>query len=490
MPGSGFEKRRGSSVPRAAWALWILLTGVACAPFVPGRSAASKSVEEPKQLNILLLLADDHRFDALGVAGNGILETPHLDRLAEDGVRFTNAFCTTSICPTSRATFLTGQHVARHGIVNFSTGLSEAQLKNTWPGVLQTVGYRSAFVGKWGLGGHLPQAKFDYFHGFAGQGRYIRLGERLTPSDVDGPPDYFDAACGEHLTVCHGAVASRVLESISEPFFLQLSFKAPHVQDGETPFAYDPRFSELYEDVTIPAPISATESAFARLPEALQRSEGRLRWHQRFATEEQQLTSVRGYWRLINGIDEVVGRLRAVLKRLGLADRTVIVYSSDNGFFLGEHGLAGKWFPHEESIRIPLLIFDPRLPHSRRGTVVEEMVLNIDVAPTLIEYGGADVPAVVQGRSLRPLLAGDPIGWRQDWYYEHPLNHPRIPRSEALRTERWKLARYFVEDGTVEQLFDLETDPHELVDLARDPRFADRLAALRTRLEQLRTAAR
>jgi len=403
----------------------------ACSPRdVPGIRPGAGAAAPQGPPNIIFLLADDQRFDALGAAGNSIIRTPHLDRLAEEGVRFVNAFCTTSICPTSRASFLTGQYASRHGIVDFVSGLTDAQFQASWPGVLRAAGYQSAFVGKWGLGGALPRAQFDLFRGFAGQGRYFVAEGKPTPVDGSGPPPYTDGAHQGHLTAHHGTVTTEFLESpaLSEPFFLQLSFKAPHAQDGEAvPFQYDSRFAELYVEEPIPAPVSATEAAFASLPKMLQLSEGRTRWERRFATEEQRLDSVRSYYRLVTGIDEVVGRVRAALERRGLEERTIIVFSSDNGFFLGEHGLAGKWFPHEESIRIPLLVFDPRLPAERRGSVVDEMVLNIDLAPTLIELAGAAVPAEVQGRSLYPLLAGETSDWRRDWYYEHAFEHPTIP---------------------------------------------------------------
>lgn len=441
--------------------------------------------------NIVLLLADDQRFDALGAVG-GVAHTPELDRLAADGVRFANAFCTTSICPTSRATFLTGQWAARHGVVDFGTALTDSQFESSWPGVLRAAGYHGAFVGKWGLGGNLPRTRFDAFRGFAGQGRYfVDTGETRTV-DRGGPPSYGGGDGHAHLTDRLATTAEELLgsPSLGEPFFLQLSFKAPHAQDGEeAPFQHAPRFAELFAGESFDRPASASEEAFAALPERLRLSEGRTRWRRRFATEEQRLESLHGYYRLVAGIDEAVGRLRSALERRGVGQRTVIVFSSDNGFLVGEHGLAGKWFPYEESIRIPLLVLDPRLPAERRGAVVEEMVLNADLAPTLIELAGAVVPASVQGLSLMPLLAGESPDWRREWYYEHTFDYATIPRSEALRTERWKFVRY-VDEATVEQLFDLDSDPYELEDLAADERYGDRLGALRARLEELRDAAR
>ncbi len=291
--------------------------------------------------NIIFLLTDDQRFDAMGCAGNTIIQTPHLDALAAEGVRFRNSFATTSICATSRATFLCGQYARRHGVHNFNTPLQPETFANSYPVLLRKNGYRTAFVGKWGVGGDLPTEAFDHWDGFAGQGRYFYPDDPL------------------HMTQRLQNSTAKFLDTVDEkqPFCLAVSFKAAHVQDrAPRPFQPDPRYESLYTDVTIPNLNKADPKYFDALPEFLRTSEGRVRWGRRFATPEMYQKSVKDYYRLITGIDRVVGAVVEQLQRQKLADNTVIIFTSDHGFFLGECGLAGKWLMHEESIRTPLLV--------------------------------------------------------------------------------------------------------------------------------------
>jgi arylsulfatase A-like enzyme len=197
--------------------------------------------------------------------------------------------------------------------------------------------------------------------------------------------------------------------------------------------------------------------------------------------------SVKDYYRLITGVDQSLGQIIRQLKVSGQFDRTIVIFSSDNGFFLGEHGLAGKWYMQEESIRLPLIIRHPRLPKA----TPDAMVLTIDIAPTIMELAGAEIPDGVQGKSLVPLLKGENVPWRTEWFYEHHYGHKgRIPRSEGVRTDRWKYVRYIDPKPPLEQLFDLENDPHELRDLASDPAHAKRLKVMRASWEKLAAAAR
>lgn len=429
--------------------------------------------------NFVFVLTDDQRFDTLGCMGNAILPTPHIDRLAAEGTLFRNAFCTTSICAVSRANFMTGQYAARHGVNNFVTPLSAEQLAETFPGVLRRAGYRTGLVGKWGIGGAMPSGEYDWFAGYDGQGNYF-------PDGKQGEP-------GEHLTDRQTKQALEFLGTCNadQPFLLQFYTKAAHAQDGDPwPYQCDARFNDLFANVTIPKPRTATEAHFRALPSFLQESEGHIRWQPRFANDELYQKSVKDYYRLVVGIDDAVGAIVAKLEELGVADNTVIVYSSDNGYYLGDYGLADKWFMHEPSIRLPLIVCDPRQPKERRGTTVDDKVLSIDVCPTILELAGAEIPQRVQGQSLVPLIEGREVAWRDDFFYEHHVRHPKIPDSEGVRGERWKYVRYVQLDPPVEQLYDLETDPYEEHDLASDPKFAPQLATMRTRWEELRESAR
>jgi len=428
--------------------------------------------------NIIFLLTDDQRADTMGCAGNPIIRTPNMDDLANYGVRFNNAFVTTSICASSRASIFTGQWTRRHGITDFQTPFSEAALAQTYPMLLSQAGYRIGFIGKYGVGAKkdLPIDKYDYWKGFPGQGRYEN-------KDEDG--NY------KHLTRIMGEQAIEFLNGCSHDrsFCLSVSFKAPHVQDNDPrQFIYDRAYENLYSDVTIPTPETANPLYFDALPEFLRTSEARRRWQIRFPNPEMFQESVKSYYRLITGVDVVIGKIRDRLKQLNFDDNTVIMLTGDNGFYLGEYGLAGKWFPHELSIRVPLLVYDPRADTKRRGLVLDQMALNVDIAPTILELAHLEVPQQMQGRSLLPLLKGKKPKWRTEFFYEHPFVHKTIARSEALRTQRWKYARYI--DYNYEELYDLKNDPTETINLAKDEKYRETLTSLRKRCSDLAKKAK
>ena len=447
----------------------VVLLGLLAILGSTGSSSSAGAAETPP--NIIFLLTDDQRWDTLGVSGNSIIQTPNLDQLARQGVRFDNVFVTTSICATSRASILTGQYARRHGIWDFLTGLTEEQLAGSYLGRLKEAGYHLGFVGKWGVADP-PKDYFDYDRAFSGQGQY-----RL---EVDGQERHLTSVMGDQIVeFLQGAPADR-------PFCLSVSFKAAHVQDSydlsQEPFPYDPRLESLYQEATIPPPPSALPTLFESLPEILQNSEARLRWAIRFWGPARYQESVKGYYRLISGVDDVVGRLRQTLNERGLSEQTAIVFTGDNGFFLGEFGLAGKWTPHEASIRVPLVIFDPRLSEQSVERRVDHFALNIDMAPTLLGLAGLPPGEEMQGRSLVPLLhgEGEDGGWRESFFYEHLFTHPRIPRSEAVRTKDWKYIRYVDSEPLYEELYDLESDPHEMQNLAAEAGHGGRLQELRT----------
>ena len=366
----------------------------------------------------MFLLADDQRYDTLGCMGNRIIQTPQIDGLAREGVLFQNAFVTTAICAVSRASIFSGQYERTHGISTFGKTLSPGQFADPYPVQLREHGYRTGFIGKWGVGNTLPAERFDYFRGFPGQGRYN--------VQLNGKP--------AHLTNVMGDQAIEFINGgrAGQPFCLSVSFKAPHAQDEDMrQYLFDPALANLYKDVEIPLPKTADEAYYKELPAFLRDSEGHRRWGWRFATPTAYQEAVKGYYRLITGIDRVVGRIRSELAARGLADNTVIVYMSDNGYFLGERGLADKWYMYEESIRVPLIIYDPRLPADRRGQRRSEMALNIDVAPTLLDLAGVGVPHAMQGRSLVPLMTKPGGNWRREWYYSHLFPRPRFRRVRA-----------------------------------------------------------
>jgi arylsulfatase A-like enzyme len=410
--------------------------------------------------NLLVLVSDDQRADSTGFGG-GPAATPNLDALASQAAVFDQAFVTTSVCACSRASLLTGQYVRQHGIRHFGAPLSASALARSYPGVLRSAGYHTGFVGKWGLGGALPTDAFDFFEGFARQGRYFH--------EVDGQR--------RHLTRMLADAAISFVEDAppGRPFCLSVSFKAPHGPWEE----HAPEFAERFRELAIELPRSASLDAAERLPAFLQRSLGAEAGRAWVAEPELLRENIRNYHRLVAGIDAAVGRLRGALERRGLSDDTVILYTSDNGLLMGEHGLIGKWLMFEESIRVPMLLHLP----GERARRIARPVLNVDVAPTLLDLAGIDAGGAMQGRSIAPLARGERVhDWRDDWYYEHDLDPGAagyLPKVEGIRSERWKYIRY--PDANAESLFDLENDPLELQDLASSEQHGPELEQLRAR---------
>lgn len=463
----------------------LLLGATACAAAWARAGVAAES----RRPNIIMLLADDQRWDTLGCMGNEIIQTPNVDRLAAEGVVFDNVFVTTSICMTNRACIFTGQYASRHGVIDFRTNFTDEQLAKTYPGQLKEAGYHLGFIGKWGVG-KPPEDLFDYNKGWPGQNRYF--------------PDPDDLSV--HLTSQMGSQAIEFLDGAPDdrPFCLSFSFKAPHVQDGdpnkktgmfrpeiralydEFPggFLHDPQLEGLYDDVVFPPPPLSEPAFFESLPDYFKPTETRKRWQWRFATPEMYQRSMKAYYALITGIDQVVGRIVERLEDEGVLDNTIILYHGDNGFYLGERGFAGKWYAHEPSLRVPLVVYDPRLPQSCQGTRRDQMVLSIDLAPTMLEMAGVAPPREMQGKNLVPVLKGKDPEWRDEFFYEHMFDiGERIPRSRAVRGERYKYIRYLVDHPRNEELYDLKEDPHEAHNLVDDPRHADLLQEMRAKLE-------
>ncbi len=435
-------------------------------------SADRSATEQPavqRPPNILFLLTDDQRWDTIGAMGNSIVKTPNMDRLARDGVMFRNNFVTTSICAVSRASFFTGLYARCHGIHGFNKTLTPEQQAYTYPLRLrEKAGYRTGFIGKYGVGGKddvaAAAANFDYFEGFPGQGQYMVEGRaHMTTHIGDQAVEFLDGSSSE------------------QPWNLSISFKAPHVQDGTPPyFINDPQYDDLFKDVKLPKFPHMDGAYFDSLPEYLKDSENRVRWEQRFATPKMWEESVKRYYRLIYGVDVQIGRLLGELEKRGVLDNTVVILTGDNGFYLGERGFAGKWFMHEESIRTPLIISDPRRPETH-GTTRDEMALNIDMSPTMQRLGGLEPQQSINGRDLNPLVAGEKPAWRSDWFYEHLFEHETIPKSEGVRSRDWKYFEFLERKPRREELYHLADDPGEDHNLANDPAYAADLERMRAR---------
>lgn len=426
--------------------------------------------------NIIFILTDDHRWDALGAMGNPIIQTPNIDKLAHDGLMFRNAYVTTSICAVSRASILTGQYMSRHKVNDFKTSLEPDALKETYPLLLKAAGYQIGFIGKYGVGDPKDQPKDQYdFWDCSPTGQPV-----YEMTDDNG--EYL------HHTDKVDQDINRFLNHVDDqkPFCLSVSFKAPHVQDNDPrQFIIHPRYETYYQDVVIPTPETAAPKYWDEFPDFFRTDENiaRERWKLRFATPEMYQESVRNYYRLLTQVDDVVGNVMKALVDLGMDDNTIIIFTGDNGFYLGEHGLAGKWYGHEESIRVPLIIYDPRKGNNSQAKISDRMALNIDLAPTILSLAGVKVPEGMQGIDLIQLANGKTD--RQEFFYEHTfLGSPKIPKVEGVVSREIKYMK-FVENG-YEEVYDLRIDPLEKKNLADDPAYADEIGKLRSRYQEFR----
>ncbi|MEW6303516.1 MAG: sulfatase [Verrucomicrobiota bacterium] len=426
--------------------------------------------------NIVFILTDDHRWDMMGCAGNTVIQTPNMDALARDGVRFRNMFVTTAICAASRATILTGLYERTHRYTFGTKPITAKHWDSSYPVVLKRAGYRTGFVGKFGVNVEESgeNRAFDYFVPLNRNPYFKKM------------PDGSE----RHLTDIEGDKAIEFLNSCQpgQPFCLSVSFNAPHAEDNDPrQYIWATESDHLYRDATFTPPKTMTDAFFNQQPEFLKTSESRVRFHWRFDEPQKYQEMVRGYYRMITDTDRVIGRLRDTLKARGLADNTIIILTGDNGYFLGDRGFADKWYIYEKSIRTPLLVFDPRAPKSRRGVTEDRMVLNVDLAPTMLDLAGLSVPKDMQGRTLTPLLRGEkPKEWRTDFFYEHLFERNNIPKSEGVRGERYTYVRWFDSTPMVEELYDHVADFDQVNNLLNDPRHKATLEQLRKRTTELR----
>jgi arylsulfatase len=450
-----------------------LLLAVICALALP---TGTTRVPGQQRLNVVLLVIDDVRWNSIGAAGNAVVHTPQLDQLAKEGVLFRQARVTTSICMVSRASLLTGQYMSRHGITAFGRALTPQAFANAYPALLRGAGYWVGHVGKYDVG-QARQEDYDFLRAYHGVHWIESGGERI------------------HVTEKNTRDALEFLESRpkDKPFALAVGFFAAHAQDNAKE-QYLPQdwSAPFYKGKRIPPPIHGEARYQAALPPFLanEANEGRVRYHWRFDTPESYQAYMTRYYRLITEVDTGVRRIVDELKRQGVYQNTLIVFIGDNGYFQADRGLADKWYPYEESIRVPLIVRDPRLPSSRQGRTLDQFALNIDVAPTIVSAAGLAVPSVMQGQDLSPLyLQGRPPAWREEFFYEHPTvtSRDRIPSSQAVVRKDWKYVEW--PEFDYRQLFNLKDDPGEVRNLAADSdrspersRMQDALSAWRARV--------
>jgi N-acetylglucosamine-6-sulfatase len=459
---------------KAASAFVLMLMAAAPAAARAESPLVLDRVPDRRPLNLVFVLTDDHRYDALGFL-HPFLETPHLDALAGEGVHFRNAFVTTSLCSPSRASILTGLYAHRHHVVDNNHPVPPGTVY--FPQYLQAAGYDTAFVGKWHMGheGDDPKPGFDRWVSFRGQGTY-----RPSPNglNVDGQRVPQKGYITEELT----DYALEWLEGRTDerPFFLYLSHKAVHAD-----FVPAERHQGRYRDQKItPPPTFAPPAPAANWPAWTQNQ--RNSWHGVDFPYHSRLDVweyYRRYLETLLGVDDSVGRVVDLLRRRGWLDNTIVLYMGDNGFAFGEHGLIDKRQAYEESMRVPMLMRAPGVPG---GTVVEQVVANIDVAPTMLDAAGLRPPDGLDGNSMLPLLRDGDAPWRTELLYEYfwERNFPQTPTVHALRGDRYKYIRYHgIWD--VDELYDLRDDPHETRNLIASPGHREIVAEMNRRLFEI-----
>lgn len=395
-----------------------------------GTLAAPLFAQAAKPPNFVFILVDDLRWDALGSTGLAWSKTPNIDRIGREGMTFRNAFVTTPLCSPSRASYMTGQYAHKHGVVgNTPAGEPLSHKLTTFPKLLQNAGHETAYVGKWHMGmDDSPRPGFNRWVSFKGQGRYEN-----PPMNIDGK-QVEDTGYMTDLLSKHAA--EFIEAKRSKPFCLCVAHKAVH-----GPFTPAERHKDWFANDTPP-------------PRA--NREGPQERHQEIA---------RNQMRCLAAIDDGVGRIREALEKSGELDNTVFVFTSDNGYFWGEHGFGDKRWAYDESLRIPLLVRYPALV--RAGSKSDSLVLNIDIAPTFLHLAGVEVPKSMDGRSLKEPLRGNRRTWRTSFLAEYfkETNFPRVPTWRAMREARHKYVHY-PEGERPDELFDLTKDPLEMTNLA------------------------
>ena len=511
--------------------------------------STARSAERP---NIIFLLTDDQRADTLGCMGNRVIETPHLDQLARDGVLFEKASVTSAICTPSRISYFLGQYERRHG-VNFNSGtvVSEKAWRNSYPELVKRAGYYTGYVGK----NHAPVGEGGYDSG-----------------RIEQTFDYWYAAHGhigfypkrqaKNPEVFHNAVAHTQVELLGEgvdnflfpqqsflkaakrflderprdrPFCLSVCFNVPHGSSTSRmemlpsdPDLYRTKYRDQLEEISLsPNYVAKRDVVHPKLPRDVLQAHYRQTGYDYVDRPDEMLERKVRTYQTVTGVDRFVGNLRKRLTELGLAENTVLIFSSDHGIMQGEFGLGGKALNYERCLHVPMIVCDPRVPPSAKGQRRKELVQSIDVAPTILDLAGVDTCATMQGRSLTALIENQPTNWREYAFAENLWsNRFGNPRIESVRDQRWKYLRYFENDQSVydrrltgaalyvvterqaiayqnwrsatiegekpvyEELYDLENDPHETTNLIAVPAHAELLEKMRAKCQELVLAAR
>ncbi len=425
--------------------------------------------------NIVFFFADDQTTSTIGCYGNEVIQTPNIDALAARGTRFENAFVSQSICWVSRTTILSGLTGRSYGTAANPELARPDAVKTLYSDLLRENGYRTGYFGKWHAkmpAGYRNQDHFDEFEAISRNPYYKKQPDGSLRHETE-------------------LIVDRGIEFVKnqpkdKPFALNLWFNACHAEDSDRRpgighFPWPRAVDGMYEDIEIAPPRLNDLAIFDSQPDFLKTTINRERYFWRWNTDKKYQTNMRAYYRMVSGIDGAIGRFMAALEEAGLADNTIIVYSADNGYYMGNRGLAGKWSHYEESLRVPMIVADPRVPKAQQGKVSDAIALNLDLPATFLDWANVEVPKRYQGHSLKPIVEAEkPADWRTESFHEHFAVRNRIPAYEGIRNERYKYVRYF-DHGNHEFLHDLKNDPDELTNLASDPQHSETLTAMRQR---------
>ena len=457
--------------------------------------AACAGGAEARRPNVLFILTDDQRWDALSLAGNRHLKTPNIDRIGREGVYFRNAFCTTALCSPSRASILSGLYAHRHGVIDNFTEYPEGV--RSFPMVLQGEGYDTAYIGKWHMGedNDMPRPGFNWFVTHKGQGKYFDTefcfnGERR------------ETVKGYYTTVVTDMAETWLKRPRGgKPWCLMIGHKAPH-----SFYVPEEKHARAFEAVRTPYPETAfmLDDKPAWIRQRLYTWHGiygpLFDWRKRFPDDAPEAVKDfeamnRAYWATLLSVDDSVGRLYRLLQERGELDNTIIVFMSDNGILSGEHGMVDKRTAHEPSIRIVQLVRYPGLTPADRPVVVERQVLTVDLAPSLLQVCGAPALTECHGRSWVKLVQEGDAAWRNSWFYayNYEKQFPYTPNVRCVRTEQWKYTRYPHGDGSpdrhLEELYNIEFDPEERHNLIAKAKYTPVAASLRAELARLMAEA-
>ena len=485
------RRRPRASTAFSRLAAWAAIFGLLWCFAAREASATERDPQrgsKPSQPNIVVVLVDDLRWDELACMGHPFVRTPHIDRIAREGARFRNAFCNTPLCSPARACLLTGLYTHRHGILDNTNRSEHSHRLLTFPRDLQLAGYATGYIGKWHMGNDdAARPGFDYWVRMKGQGKAFDPALNVNGKEV--------AFRGHTTDVLNERAVDFVRQQKERPFCLYVAHKALHPElmqfdDGSISDPSAARFmparrhEKWYAEDAIPRRLNVVDSLEGK-PALQQPIEGLPPLSRETGTDDE---TVRDRLRMLAAVDDGVGLLLEQLEKDGRLDDTVFVFTSDHGYWYGEHGLSvERRLAYEEGMRVPLLVRYPQLVPA--GLVVDEFAVSVDLAPTLLDLAGVKLDRKLDGRSLVPLLKGQhPLDWRQSVLVEYNSDtvFPRLRDMgyQAVRTDRWKYIRYNKLEG-MDELYDLKLDPYEMRNVIGEDEAQPVLAKLRQELERL-----